>query len=378
MRLFSHTRSLWWSGCMGVLLGLAACSSGPDKPKMTELGPDPAKIAIQQSWVYRMGPVEAPLEMRVNGSTVTLASAKGGVVALDARTGTPQWRLELGVPISAGVGSDGRFTAVVTQGNELVVLDGGRESWRARLTAKVFTAPLVAGERVFVQAGDRSVLAFDAKTGRKLWQNQRPGEALVLRQAGLLTAVQNTLVVGFSGRIYGMNPLTGAFLWDAAIANPRGTNDIERLVDLVSGVGRDGDQLCVRAFQSAVGCVDGTRGVVTWKNNANGSVGLAGDGTQVYGVEEDGRIISWKSTDGVQVWQSDSLRYRELSPPTVVGRSIAVGDQSGWVHLLSRADGTTMTRVKTDGSAVSVAPALVEGTLVVATRNGAVYGFLPR
>jgi outer membrane protein assembly factor BamB len=37
------------------------------------------------------------------------------------------------------------------------------------------TAPLVAGERVFVMGVDRVVHAFDATDGKKLWVLQRPG-----------------------------------------------------------------------------------------------------------------------------------------------------------------------------------------------------------
>jgi outer membrane assembly lipoprotein YfgL len=287
------------------------------------------------------------------------------------------WRINIGAAIAAGVGSDGKYVAVVTKGNDLIVLDGGRELWRSRLATQVFTSPLVAGERVFVLGADRSVTALDAKSGRRLWQNQRPGEALVLRQAGVLTAVQNTLVVGLSGRLNGLNPSNGAVVWDAPVATPRGTNDIERMVDLVSGTSRNGDVVCVRAFQAAIGCVDAVRGNVTWKHPATGAVGLHGDDRQVYGVEDDGRLMAWALGNGAVVWSSDRLRYRQLSAPVVVGRSVVIGDESGLVHLISRADGTPLTRLSTDGSAIAVTPVLAAGTLVVVTRNGGVFGFQP-
>jgi outer membrane protein assembly factor BamB len=93
---------------------------------------------------------------------------------------------------------------------------------------------------VFRAGADRSVTAFDGQTGRRLWSQQRPGEPLVLRQAGVLLAVGDTLVAGLAGRLVGMNPVNGSVRWDAPIATPRGTNDVERLVDLVGGVSRDG------------------------------------------------------------------------------------------------------------------------------------------
>jgi outer membrane protein assembly factor BamB len=360
-----------------VVLAVSACASGPDSAKPADLGPNPALLGVRLAWSAKIGPVDFPMQTKLAGHSLVLAGSDGGIVAFDARSGAQFWRAEAGSPISSGVGSDGRFTAVVNRDNELVVLDGGKNSWRVRLASQVFTAPLVAGERVFVLGADRSLAAFDAKTGRKLWQQQRPGDALVLRQAGVLMAVGNTLVAGLSGHLVGLNPLNGNVLWDAPVATPRGTNDIERLVDLVGGVSREADVVCVRAFQAAVACVDTLRGVVNWKKPAFGAVGLHGDAQQVYGVESDGRLMAWQRADGAPVWTSDRLRYRQLSAPLVLGRSVVVGDEVGLVHFLSRLDGTPLTRMTTDGSAIAVTPVEADGTLVVITRNGGVFGFQP-
>jgi predicted nucleic acid-binding protein len=54
-----------------------------------------------------------------------------------------------------------------------------------------------------------------------------------------------------------------------------------------------------------------------------------------------------------------------------------VGDATGLVHFLSRTDGTALTRLSTDGSALAVTPVVAAETLVVVTRNGGVYGFRP-
>jgi outer membrane assembly lipoprotein YfgL len=296
---------------------------------------------------------------------------------LDARNGSQVWSVDIGAGISAGVGFDGRFAAVVSRANELVVIEDAKISWRTRLASQVLTAPLVAGERVFVLGADRSLAAFDAKTGRKLWLTQRPGDPLVLRQSGVLTAVGNTLVAGSSGHVLGLDPQNGNVSWDAAVSTPRGTNDIERLVDLVSGFARSVDVLCVRSFQSTVSCVDAKRGSILWRKPAAGSVGLAGDGDSVFGVEDDGRLIAWRRADGEQRWLVDRLRYRQLSAPMALGRSVVVGDDAGLVHLLSRADGSSLTRLTTDGSAISVTPVDAGGTLVVITRKGGVFGFQP-
>ncbi|WP_394757336.1 outer membrane protein assembly factor BamB [Rhodoferax sp.] len=363
--------------CLVVVSSLSSCSSTPDRPKPAELAPNAGLLGVRLAWTAKVGAIGFPLDVKVNEGTVAVASSDGVLVLLDARTGVEQWRTNVGSQISAGVGSDGRFAAVVTRTNELVTLDSGREIWRQKLPAQSFTAPLVAGGRVFVLAADRSVTAFDGLSGRKLWAQQRPGESLVLRQAGVLLAVGDTLVTGLSGRLVGISPANGAILWESPIASPRGTNDIERLVDLVGRVSREGDVVCARAFQAAVGCVSATRGTLLWTKPAFGYVGVHGDDKQVYGVESDGKVMAWRRVDGERAWVSERLRYRGLTAPLVVGRSIAMGDDSGLVHLLSREDGSALARVATDGTAVVAAPVLAAGTLVVVTRSGGIFGFVP-
>lgn len=361
-----------------VVVGLfSGCSSAPEKPRPAELAPNVGLLGVRLAWTSKVGLIDFPLDVKVNGYTVAVASSDGVVGSFDARTGAELWRTNVVGQIAAGVGSDGRFAAVVTRGNELVVLDAGREMWRQKLPAQGFTAPLVAGGRVFILAADRSVTAFDAQSGRKLWNQQRPGESLVLRQAGVLLAVGDTLVAGLAGRLVGINPTNGAIRWESPIASPRGTNDIERLVDLVGRVSREGDVVCARAFQAAVGCVDTARGTLLWTKPAIGSVGVHGDDKYVFGVEGDGTLVAWRRADGERAWVSERLRYRNLTAPLVVGRSVVVGDDTGLVHWLSREDGSALTRVATDGSAVIAAPVLAGGTLVVVTRSGGIFGFKP-
>ena len=362
-----------------LIASLAGCAffEGSSKPKPAQLQPVNGFVSAKQAWVSRIGPVTFALDVVNVGGVLHMAGSDGTVAAIDSRTGADVWRTNVGSGLSAGVGSDGKVSAVVTQGNEVVAIVAGREIWRQKLNAEVYTAPLVAGGRVFVLAADRSSQAFDGQTGRKLWTQQRPTEPLVLRQAGVLMAVNDTLVAGLAGRLVGLNPGNGSIRWEVAIASPRGINDVERLVDLVAGVSRDGDVVCARAFQANVGCVNTARGSLIWTAPANGSQGVRGDERLLFGTEADGTVQAWLRADGTRAWKSEALRYRGLSAPVVIGRSIAVGDFSGIVHLLSRTDGTLLNRVSTDGSAIAAAPLLAGNTLIAVTRNGGVYGFVP-
>ena len=356
-------------------LALAACSSGPAKVEPAPLAAPATKIATELAWSSKVGEAQSPLALAAIGGRVFVATTSGTVAALDAGTGKDIWRFNVGSPLSAGVGSDGETAAVVTRENQLVAIQNGRELWRVRLPASAFTAPLVAGERVFVLTADRSVYAFDGANGARLWTQSRPGEPLVLRQGGVLLAVGDTLVAGLSARLTGLDPLNGSVRWQAPVATSRGTNEVERLVDLVGSVSREGNSVCTRAFGAAVGCVDTASGPAVWSKAADGSQGIHGDMRIVVGSESDGRVLAWKRANGERAWEVSRFKYRHLTSPLVLGRAVVVGDSSGLVHVLSTEDGSDMARLSTDGSGIVGAPVVAGQNVVVQTRQGAVYAW---
>jgi len=367
-------------GLLGVL-ALVACSGSP-RPKPSPLEAVTPQIGGRLVWTQRVDSVKFPLLVAVNetassGGTFTVAGSDGTVIALQADTGRELWRASIGTSLSAGVGSDGRFASVVTRDNELVTLEAGRVLWRARLGARVATSPFVAGERVFVMSVDRVVQAFDALDGRKLWTLQRPGEPLTLSKAGVLGAFQDTLLVGQGPRLAGVDPTSGSLRWEVAVATPRGTNEVERLADLLAPAVRAGNVVCARAFQNAVGCVNVERGTLVWTRNVGGNEGLGGDVDLVVGADGSDRISAWRAATGELAWTNDKLLYRDLSAPLLVGRTAVFGDAEGNVHLLAREDGKTLLRLTTDGSPVVAPPALSGKTMLIVTRSGGLFAFRP-
>ncbi len=364
-----------WAGWLAAALLLGACSS--NKPKPATLDPLTPKIAGRQVWQAKLNGVQFPLAVAARDGTFMAAGDDGTVLALEAASGRELWRAQIGAPLSAGVGSDGRFAAVVTRSNELVTLEQGRVLWRSRLPGRVLTAPLVAGERVFVMGVDRVVHAFDAADGKKLWVLQRPGDALTLGQAGVVAAFRDTLVVGQGPRMTGVDPNRGTVRWEAAVATPRGTNEVERLADLVGPPARVGNSLCARAFQATVGCVDGARGTLLWSRNASGSQSIGADNTVVVAGDAADRLSAWRQGTGELLWSSEKFQFRALSGILVAGRTAVFGDYQGFVHFLDREDGQPLLRLPTDGSAVVGAPVLSGTTMLVVTRSGGLFAFRP-
>lgn len=323
-------------------------------------------------WSANGDDIGFPLSIATPGDRFVVASSDGTVRALAAADGRELWRGSAGAKLAAGVGSDGRFAAVVNRDNEVVLLDAGKVSWKKALPTPVIAAPLVAGERVFVLTLDRQVIAFDALDGRKIWELRRPGEPLTLAKAGVLLAYKDTLVVGQGARLAGIDPLRGQLRWEASVATPRGTNEVERLADLVGPAVRQGEAICARAFQSAVGCVNAERGSALWNRVVGGTNGIGADDQVVVAGDASDRLSAWRLNNGDLAWSADQFQLRKLSVPVVSGKQVLVGDFEGQVHLLDRDTGKTRSRIATDGSAV-VATALLGDTALFATRRGGLF-----
>ncbi len=361
-----------------LAVALAGCSLfGPDRPKPKPLEPITTPMRVNRLWNQAIGPVRFPLAVAVNGPVVTVAASDGSVVAIEVESGRALWRANVGTQLSAGVGSDGTIAAVVTRSGDLVAVSAGQIKWRKPVGTRVATAPLVAGERVFVLGVDRAVQAFDAQDGSRLWQVQRPGEPLTLAQAGVITAFKNTLVIGQGPRLAGLDPGTGAVRWEVPVGSPRGANEVERLADMLGPPVRTGDLLCARSFQAAVGCVDAEKGRILWTKAVGGTDAVGGDAEQIFGADASDRLTSWKTESGDVAWTSEALLNHGLGAPALAASSVVFGDIGGTLHWLSRAKGEAQLRLPTDGSPITVQPVVVGGVLVAVTRAGGVFAFRP-
>jgi len=367
MKAFATMR---WILIVSSAVFLTAC--GSSKPQPAQIPPVKADKPIQALWKFKLGDdVSFVQSLQVVQERLSLTTDDGNIAVVNVRNGQAVWLFDLKTALNTGTGFDGEHVAVVTLNNELVLLKAGKVLWRSRLTSQSYTHPLIAGERVFMMMADRSVLAFDLASGQRLWMQQRPGEPLVLKQNGVLMPFQNTLLVGLGGRLTALNPDNGQVKWDVPVANPLGINDLERLVDLVAKPSRVENSVCVRAFQAQVGCVDAFRGSVLWTRSSVGSQGVDGDAKTLIGTESNGMVQAWSRTSGDRLWDSDRLKYRELTGPLFTSKGIVIGDSGGWLYLLSAADGSLINRVQTSTDGFASTPtALADGGFVVLTRNG--------
>lgn len=362
---------------------LAGCSTlnklnpfSPSAPKIkaAELTPIQASDELAVLWQANVGAAgDYVFTPAVVGDSVYAAGHDGALARFDG--GREVWRISAGQKLAGGVGADERVVAVGTPKGEVLAFDAatGKPLWQARVSSEVLAAPAVGDGLVVVRSGDARIAGLDAADGKRRWIYQRATPALTLRSnVGVLFA-EHVVVAGFpGGKLVAINSKNGAAVWEVAVALPKGATELERVADITSSPVVDGKEICAAAFQGRVACFDIASGNQRWARDLSSSAGLDMDRKHVYVTDDKGAVHAFSRESGASVWKQDKLSMRGLTRPIVVGRRVAVADFQGIVHVLNADDGNFTVRAATDGSAVLAEPRAVKGGFVVQTQKGGV------
>jgi len=310
------------------------------------------------------------------GDAVCAAGNAGRLSCFNSRNGQRIWASSGGVAFSGGVGIvENMILAGSTKGEVLAFGTSGTLLWRSRLTSEILSAPAGSGAIVVVRTGDNKVFGLDARDGRQIWQHQAPEQALTLRSNPGLAIVDNTAVISGwpGGRLAKLGIADGGLLWEIAVATPRGDNELERITDIGGTPLVEGGRVYAVTFQGRIGCFDTEKGTQIWARDASSAGSIAVDQKSVYYTESDGVVVALDRATGASVWRQEKLLHRRVSSPLVIGDWIVVGDYQGYVHVLSREDGSFVARIGTDGSNIIAAPIQMDEQVLLLTQSGGLY-----
>lgn len=364
-----------------AVLGGCSLFSSKNKHEPAKLKEVQQVLAVRQVWSVSVGKSgRYVMQPAVAGNNVYVSAAGGTVTALDGATGRTIWQGKADVDLTSGPGSDGTLTAVAGEKGAVVAFDEkGAQKWKVAVNGEVLTAPLVGQGLVIVRTTDGRVLGLDPANGERKWIYQRSPSALNLRSSLPMVFAGDNVILGFAGgKLGALSASNGALRWEAAVSYPRGVSEIERLNDVTGAPSISGSQVCAASFQGRVACFDTSTGAPRWGRDFSSPSGVTQDDDGLFAADEKSVVYGFNAQNGADLWKNDALLWRDLGTPLAFGRAVIVGDSEGWLHFLSRDDGKFVARVKTDSSAIGAAPVVVGQTLVVQTRGGGVYGYLPK
>jgi outer membrane protein assembly factor BamB len=362
-----------------VLLALLAGCFGSSGPKMAELTELRNSVPVRLAWEASVGSGEGAIfSPAVIGGSVYAAAHDGTVVRLDAAGGGERWRVNAGEALSGGVGSDGDLVAVGSEEGQVIALEAatGKIRWRARVSSEVLSSPAVTGDLVLVRSADSRLFALDAKDGKRRWLYQRASPPLSIRSSLGIAVSRGLAIAGFSGgKLMAVALANGSPRWEATVAVPRGSTELERVTDVVGLPAVTEREVCAAAYQGRVGCFDIANANPFWTRELSSSTSVSLDARFVFVSDEKGSVHALDRSAGTSVWKQDKLFLRRLSAPLPLGREVAVGDVEGYVHLLSRDTGAFVARVETDGSGVNADLVRLANGFLAQTRKGGLYAF---
>jgi outer membrane protein assembly factor BamB len=371
---------------LGLLLGLAGCStisgwfgSSPasEAAKPAELVEFKPLIGLSEAWRADAGDGDGQrFELRAESGAVYAAGAST-LVRLDAASGRSRWRIDAPASLSAGVGLGEAMVVAGGAKGELIAVDAqsGEVRWKTVLSSEVTGTVLVSSGTVVARSGDGRVQGLALADGSRKWLYSRNLPALTLRGSGGMVVRDGVVYVGFpGGKLVALNIASGAQLWEATVALPRGATELERVADVMGDPVADQRQVCAVAYQGRVACFDLRSGSPLWGRDISSSSGLAMDLRYVYVADDKDAVTAYAKESGRGVWRQDKLARRKLTAPLALGDWLVVGDGEGYVHVLSADDGSFAARAKVD-SAVLASPADIGPGIAVQTSRGSVTAF---
>lgn len=369
---------------VGVLALMTGCSTlNSLNPFASEKkGDQPAKLvelkgsmAVRTAWKLDIGKARGyTFSPALTGNTVVVAGGDGAIARVEAESGKQLWRIKADTELSAGVGTDGNLIVVGGEKGQLLAFDmDGKKLWNTQLSSEILSAPVVSQGVVVARSIDNRIVGIDAANGKTKWTVQKVAPPLTLRNApGMIVAGGDVIVAQPGGKLSSMILATGAPRWDVEVGVSRGATELERVTDIGGAPVLFENEVCAVSYQGRVGCFDLVTGSAKWTRDLSSSAGVAVDQLYVFAPDDKGALHAFTRDTGSSSWKNDKLAFRRLSTPLSYGRAVAVGDFEGYVHFLSREDGSFLARAATDGSPIMGTPLVAGTNLIFQTQNGTV------
>ncbi len=368
---------LRFAAVLPLLLLLSACFGS----KLT--GREPAELrdfkpgaTMELRWKRNVGKVgSAGLQPAVTRDAVYVANADGELFRLDPVTGKKVWKLDSGIKISGAVGAGEGLVIIGGLKSELLAFDeNGKLRWTTKVSSEVLSAPQIVDGMVIVRTSDGRITALSAQDGKRQWLYERATPTLVVRNHAGVTVKRGIVFAGFAaGKLAAINLSNGAVIWESTVSQPRGNTELERISDITSVPVVDNAQVCAVAFQGRTACFDIKQGGMLWSRDVSSDKGLALMQNYLYVSDDKGTVLALDKASGSTQWKNDQLFMRQISAPYLTEKYVLVGDVEGYLHALSREDGSLLARIKTDGSPIYFTAVTLGKGLLLQTRDGGVY-----
>jgi outer membrane protein assembly factor BamB len=345
---------------LALFVVLSACSYLPF------VGDDEEKVELTLREPKQLEKIDASVELkkvwddssvRGNGGKVIIrphgynqnlivGSESGELASISVQDGQLVWKQSIQQQLSGGVGGNREIAVVGTQDGELKAFDlqDGSERWSVSLGLEVMAVAHTEDD-IIIRTNNNQILALYADSGQKRWTVTETMPALTLFGAGVPVIVDGTIYAGMdNGKVIAINLASGNMLWEARVSVPSGRSELDRMVDIDGQIVVTENIVYAVSYHGRVMAINRSNGQPIWVRDIASATGVATDESLLYVSDKDDHVWALDRNTGVTIWVQNQLEYRQLSAPMLLAEYVLVGDFDGYVHVLSKQDGSIVGR----------------------------------
>jgi len=379
-----------WSLPLLATLTLSGCSLFGGEEDVVVMDPVPevqpqfaAKTLWKRSVGDGVGHFYSQLAPVIADDRLFAAARDGVVMALDKQDGTVLWQQDLsdlpvnedrrsprlagGLAVAYGhlfIGSENGVLYCLSQ-------ETGELVWQSQVAGEILAAPAVEDGKVVVNTSAGRLFALNADDGLLLWTASDDLPKLTLRGVSRPVITSGGVLYGRAdGRLNVLLLENGQLAHIAKVANPTGSTELDRMVDVDGAPLVIGNELFAIAYNGELVAQKLISGDELWKRRYASYQDLAFGLIDLVLTDSKGHIYSVDRTNGRERWANNQLSYRNVTAPVVLGDHVLVGDGEGYLYWLSDTDGQIVAMQQYDSDGLYVPPLVDGDTVYLQTRSG--------
>ncbi len=218
------------------------------------------------------------------------------------------------IGFGGGVAFDNGKIFVTSGFGFIAALDAvsGEEIWRVETSAAVRTPPTAYRGRVYVATNVNEFLALDQETGEEAWTFQSFEEAARFLSSASPAAAGDLVVAPFSsGEIVAFQAESGRALWNETLAQQARLTALASLNDIAGSPVIDRGLIYVVSHGGRFAAIDIRSGQRVWESSITSlqTPWVAGD--FIYVVSVNGELVCLSRNEGAILWVTQLRRYKK-------------------------------------------------------------------
>ena len=291
----------------------------------------------------------AKLSPVISDQVIYTASANGEIKDIRQGSNESLWTQKIHQSILSGPSVADAVIAVSTGDSAIVLLNkkDGSILWKKSVSSQVLSKPAIAGQTLVAKTIDGQLYAFDLKGGAIRWQVQHGAPDFILKGSSSPVIQGNQVFAAYSdGKFEAVDLNNGHVLWQRAISYPKGSSDVERLVDVDADPIIKNDVAYLASYQGQLEALSLKTGQVLWSVPASVYKNISYYQNAIYMTDTDDVVWAVDAQNGKIKWQQKGLKARGVTEPVVANHQLYVGDRYGYMHALSTQDGHFIARAQ--------------------------------